>query len=194
MILAVNSRQHLTTAPLDPSYARYITLVLLAHSMDMPTDAYVSFFLSRHTSRVSESRTWRRASAHSQSQMLSHQFYVMPVYFIANRLLTLILNTTMTSRYMQTFVCTFLHVQVPADAMFPANFLHSNYKQALDILTNGNVVLPKLMQDLKVVDESDFDRWLDEEKVHLKGLTREPEQDTLHMEYWQKLVNLGASK
>jgi hypothetical protein len=100
----------------------------------------------------------------------------------------------MTSRYMQTFVCTFLHVQVPADAMFPANFLHGNYKQALDILTNGNVVLPKLMQDLKVVDESDFDRWLDEEKVHLKGLTREPEQDTLHMEYWQKLVNLGASK
>jgi hypothetical protein len=94
MILAVNSRQHLT-----PSYARYITLVLLVHSMDMPTDAYVSFFLSQHTSRVSESRTWRRASAHSQSQILSHQFYVMPVYFIANRLSTLILNTTMTSRY-----------------------------------------------------------------------------------------------
>jgi len=78
--------------------------------------------------------------------------------------------------------------------MFTANFLHNNYKQALDILTNGSAVLPKLMQDLGVVDESDFERWLDEEKVHLKGLTREPEKETLHMEYWQKLVNLSASK
>jgi hypothetical protein len=78
--------------------------------------------------------------------------------------------------------------------MFAANFLHSNYKQALDILTNGNAVLPKLMQDLRVVDENDFERWLDEEKVYLKGLTHEPEIETLHVEYWQKLVNLSASK
>ncbi|OJA11661.1 hypothetical protein AZE42_10559 [Rhizopogon vesiculosus] len=54
-----------------------------------------------------------------------------------------------------------------------SNFLHNNYKQALNILTNGSAVLPKLMQDLRVVDESDFEHWLDEEK---------------------KLVNLSASK
>ncbi|KAG0708391.1 hypothetical protein DFH29DRAFT_1045059 [Suillus ampliporus] len=33
-----------------------------------------------------------------------------------------------------------------------------------------------------------------EEKVYLQGLCTEPELETLQMEYWQKLVNLSASK
>ncbi|KIK32492.1 hypothetical protein CY34DRAFT_19014 [Suillus luteus UH-Slu-Lm8-n1] len=49
-----------------------------------------------------------------------------------------------------------------------SNFLHNNYKQALDILANGNV-------------------------AYLKGLTQEPKEETLQMEYWQRLVNLKAS-
>jgi hypothetical protein len=72
--------------------------------------------------------------------------------------------------------------------------LHSNYKQALDILANGEAILPKVMEDLGVEDESTFERWLEDEKVYLKGLTREPEDETLHMEYWQRLVNLRASQ
>ncbi|KAG2140350.1 hypothetical protein BD769DRAFT_1650890 [Suillus cothurnatus] len=68
-----------------------------------------------------------------------------------------------------------------------SNFLHSNYKQALDILANGKAILPKVMEDLGVEDESTFERWLEDEKVYLKGLTREPENETLHMEYWQRL-------
>ncbi|KAG2354598.1 hypothetical protein BDR07DRAFT_1305407 [Suillus spraguei] len=75
-----------------------------------------------------------------------------------------------------------------------SNFLHSNYKQALDILANGEAILPKVMEDLGVEDESTFERWLEDEKVYLKGLTREPEDETLHMEYWQRLVNLRASQ
>ncbi|KAG0700154.1 hypothetical protein DFH29DRAFT_876763 [Suillus ampliporus] len=74
-----------------------------------------------------------------------------------------------------------------------SNFLHSNYKQALDILTNGNTVLPKVMQDLSVADESVFECWLEEEKIFLEGLTQEPDEETLQMEYWQKLVNLSVS-
>ncbi|KAG1894669.1 uncharacterized protein F5891DRAFT_1130867 [Suillus fuscotomentosus] len=75
-----------------------------------------------------------------------------------------------------------------------SNFLHGNYKQALEILTNGEAVLPKVMQDLKVKDESVFECWLEDEKIYLKGLTREHEEETRQMEYWQRLVNLSASK
>ncbi|KAG2117688.1 hypothetical protein BD769DRAFT_1629740 [Suillus cothurnatus] len=75
-----------------------------------------------------------------------------------------------------------------------SNFLHSNYKQALNILANGEAILPKVMKDLGVEDESTFEHWLEDEKVYLKGLTREPEDEMLHMEYWQRLVNLRASQ
>ncbi|KAG1841143.1 hypothetical protein DFJ58DRAFT_666711 [Suillus subalutaceus] len=75
-----------------------------------------------------------------------------------------------------------------------SNFLHGNYKQALEIIANGEAVLPKVMQELKVEDESVFECWLEDEKIYLKGLTREPEEETLQMEYWQRLVNLSASK
>ena len=76
----------------------------------------------------------------------------------------------------------------------PADFLYGNYKQALGIVNDGNAVLPRLMRDLGIADESVFERWLQEEKVYLQGLTREPEEETLQMEYWQKLTNLTASK
>ncbi|KAG2119719.1 uncharacterized protein F5147DRAFT_742053 [Suillus discolor] len=46
------------------------------------------------------------------------------------------------------------------------NFLYSNYRQALD---------------------------MEEEKVYLKGLTRESDEETFQMEYWQKLVNLSCN-
>ncbi|KAG2040098.1 hypothetical protein BDR03DRAFT_932884 [Suillus americanus] len=69
-----------------------------------------------------------------------------------------------------------------------SDFLYNNYKQALDVLDDGNATLPKLMQDLKVADVSVFERWLEDEKAYLVGLTREPEEETLQMEYWQRLV------
>ncbi|KAG1836183.1 hypothetical protein DFJ58DRAFT_735173 [Suillus subalutaceus] len=75
-----------------------------------------------------------------------------------------------------------------------SNFLHGNYKQALEIIANGEAVLPKVMQELKVEDESVFECLLEDKKIYLKGLTREPEEETLQMEYWQRLVNLSASK
>lgn len=50
------------------------------------------------------------------------------------------------------------------------------------------------MQDLRLTDESIFERWLEEEKTYLQGLMREPEDETLQMEYWQKLVNFTASE
>ncbi|KAG1777172.1 hypothetical protein EV702DRAFT_1045562 [Suillus placidus] len=73
-------------------------------------------------------------------------------------------------------------------------FLHNNYKQALNILSDDEINLKKLMQDIHILDESVFERWLQEERDYLHGLRSEPEHETLQMEYWQKLVNLTASQ
>ncbi|KAH7922360.1 hypothetical protein BV22DRAFT_1106683 [Leucogyrophana mollusca] len=75
-----------------------------------------------------------------------------------------------------------------------STFLHNNYKQALDILSDGKLTLAKLMKELDLLDESVFDRWLDEERAYLQGLQREPEVETLQMEYWQKLINMAKSR
>jgi hypothetical protein len=48
------------------------------------------------------------------------------------------------------------------------------------------------MRDLGVTDMKIFETWLEEEKEYLSGLQREPETETLQMEYWQKQVNLQA--
>ena len=50
------------------------------------------------------------------------------------------------------------------------------------------------MRDLGVVDTKVFEEWLEEEKAYLLGLQKEPLEETLQMEYWQKLLNLQASK
>ncbi|KAG1726327.1 hypothetical protein EDD22DRAFT_789520, partial [Suillus occidentalis] len=75
-----------------------------------------------------------------------------------------------------------------------SDFLYNNYKQALDIISDSRVTLPKLMHDLNVTHESIFEDWLTEEKTYLQGLRTEPEDETLQMEYFQRLINLGASK
>lgn len=50
------------------------------------------------------------------------------------------------------------------------------------------------MQELGIDNVSTFESWLQEEKEYLAGLQKEPEAETLQMEYWQKLVNFEASK
>ncbi|KAH7904631.1 hypothetical protein BJ138DRAFT_1138490 [Hygrophoropsis aurantiaca] len=74
------------------------------------------------------------------------------------------------------------------------NFLYNNYKQALQILNDGRVSLPRAMQKLNISDTNTFDQWLEEEKTYLSGLQYEPIEETLQMEYWKKLVNLTAHK
>ncbi|KAG1862841.1 hypothetical protein DFJ58DRAFT_839350 [Suillus subalutaceus] len=87
------------------------------------------------------------------------------------------------------------HRQQAIDSYFEHNDELEVYGNlSLEIIANGEAVLPKVMQELKVEDESVFECWLEDEKIYLKGLTREPEEETLQMEYWQRLVNLSASK
>ncbi|KIK13838.1 hypothetical protein PISMIDRAFT_17711 [Pisolithus microcarpus 441] len=94
----------------------------------------------------------------------------------------------------QAIVCYFEHndeMEVYANL---TKFLLNNYKQALDLLSNGRVTLERLMCELRVSDPTIFRQWLDEEHVYLKSLLREPVEETLQMEYWQRLVNLAASR
>jgi len=70
----------------------------------------------------------------------------------------------------------------------------NNYKQALNLLSNGHMSLERLMRELGVSDPVTFKLWLDEEHVYLKSLLREPAEETLQMEYWQRLVNLTGSR
>ncbi|KAG6884964.1 hypothetical protein C0992_005553 [Termitomyces sp. T32_za158] len=66
------------------------------------------------------------------------------------------------------------------------NFLVQNYKQALKLI-NSLPALEKQMSNQSVMDFMIFDQWLAEENVYLKGLVREPQEETLQMEYYKKL-------
>ncbi|KAG6852084.1 hypothetical protein C0991_003278 [Blastosporella zonata] len=73
------------------------------------------------------------------------------------------------------------------------DFLVNHYKQALGLL-NGQEALEKQMSDQGVAGTETFEQWLKEEREYLDGLSREPMQEMLQMEYYQKLVNLAASQ
>ncbi|EGO18427.1 hypothetical protein SERLADRAFT_412247 [Serpula lacrymans var. lacrymans S7.9] len=74
------------------------------------------------------------------------------------------------------------------------SFLYNNYQQALDILSKSSIGFKDTVYDLSVTDESVFKQWLKEEKEYLMSLQKEPTKETLHMEYWQKLVNVQANR
>ncbi|KIK20250.1 hypothetical protein PISMIDRAFT_13140 [Pisolithus microcarpus 441] len=64
---------------------------------------------------------------------------------------------------------------------------------ALAIIRDGKTILPNLKRDLPIEDDNIFCRWLEEEKEYLEGLSCEPLEETLHMEYWQRLGKLEVS-
>ncbi|KAF8185870.1 hypothetical protein K438DRAFT_2154751, partial [Mycena galopus ATCC 62051] len=76
-----------------------------------------------------------------------------------------------------------------------SKFLCNNYRQALGILkTEGT--LRTWMQQEKVDGMDWFHEWLEEEKTYLEGLkgAAKTNEETLEMEYVQKLVNLSTSQ
>ncbi|KAJ7790880.1 hypothetical protein B0H14DRAFT_3094581 [Mycena olivaceomarginata] len=76
-----------------------------------------------------------------------------------------------------------------------SKFLCDNYRQALGILkTEG--ALRAWMQQEKIDSVNRFHEWLVEEKTYLQGLKNagKTNEETLEMEYVQKLVNLSASQ
>ncbi|KAJ7735271.1 hypothetical protein DFH07DRAFT_870772 [Mycena maculata] len=67
------------------------------------------------------------------------------------------------------------------------------YRRALEIKgTYGS--LCDAMQRLQVESREVFKSWLEQEKTYLRTLSREPLEETLEIEYYQKLVNLQAAE
>ncbi|KAJ6476159.1 hypothetical protein C8R45DRAFT_1054631 [Mycena sanguinolenta] len=67
--------------------------------------------------------------------------------------------------------------------------LCSKYRRALETKSTY-AALCKTMQELGVESRDEFGRWRAMEKAHLRTLSKEPEEETLEMEYLQKLINL----
>ncbi|KAJ6512716.1 hypothetical protein C8R45DRAFT_1049873 [Mycena sanguinolenta] len=64
--------------------------------------------------------------------------------------------------------------------------LSSKYHRALEILAT-EPALRDAMRNLCVESRTEFEEWLEKEKAHLRTLSRELLEETLQMEYYQKL-------
>ncbi|KAJ7748011.1 hypothetical protein B0H14DRAFT_3897197 [Mycena olivaceomarginata] len=100
-----------------------------------------------------------------------------------------------TTRYATAFhrqqaISTYMKHADTADAYQGLSLLLANkYPRALKIkqtlpLLGGTMVL------MGVASRSVFETWLEKEKGYLASLLKEPAEETLQMEYYQKLVNL----
>lgn len=76
---------------------------------------------------------------------------------------------------------------------FTGQFLIDNYKQALGIL-QGEDALKKSMAEHGIAGPEVFKEWLAEERAYLRGLAKEPVEETQEMDYYQALVNLAANQ
>ena len=72
-----------------------------------------------------------------------------------------------------------------------SNFLMNNYYQALAILDTQTMLL-QMMDELGITSTNDFKCWLEEEQAYLMSLAleKEPKEETVQLEYIQKLVKL----
>ncbi|KAJ7728633.1 hypothetical protein B0H16DRAFT_1330810 [Mycena metata] len=71
-----------------------------------------------------------------------------------------------------------------------SKFLVNNYWQALEIL-EGESALYQAIEAAGIDDVAEFPRRLQEEFTFLKSLMADSDEDTLQMEYYQRLVNLA---
>ncbi|KAF8144404.1 hypothetical protein K438DRAFT_1992863 [Mycena galopus ATCC 62051] len=80
-----------------------------------------------------------------------------------------------------------------ADSFGTAVVIANKYRRALKI-KQGLPALHAAMKSLGVTARDEFTAWLGKEKQYLRMLTKEPVQETLEMEYYQKLVNYRDSE
>lgn len=72
-------------------------------------------------------------------------------------------------------------------------FFLNNYKQALRILDTKPSVI-KALTSLGATDANTVKIWLREEEEYLRGLSKEPAEETLEMEYYKMLTDLYSSE
>lgn len=71
-----------------------------------------------------------------------------------------------------------------------ATYIETMYKKSLDIIENYPAALEVSKAALGITGPPPFKDWLVEEKAYLQGLKKEPPQETLAMEYHQRLTHL----
>ena len=168
------------------------THLLLAHSMVMPTVISASCHTSLHMSRALDSKIWKHASKYFQSPIHWLQPLGTWTPSIINKQSQHISSIIMILKFLLIWVCI-INISLVNTNHQVGDFLYNNYKQALDLITNGEHILLGFMKDLNVTDIVTFELWLREEKSYLKGLQCEPQEEMLMMEYWQRLVKLSES-
>ncbi|KAJ7664832.1 hypothetical protein B0H14DRAFT_3696647 [Mycena olivaceomarginata] len=72
-------------------------------------------------------------------------------------------------------------------------FIANKYRRTLKI-KQGLPALHDAMRALNVSTRDVFKTWLTKEKEYLQSMKKEPEEETMEMDYYQKLVNLHHSK
>jgi hypothetical protein len=95
----------------------------------------------------------------------------------------------------RTSVCLTRHHLsfIITDPHFAATFLLNNYRQALDLLQTKPAVIAAL-EKLGATDAMAVEGWLCEEGAYLRGLSKEPLQETSEMEYYTTLVKFRDSE
>ncbi|KAJ7027673.1 hypothetical protein C8F04DRAFT_964922 [Mycena alexandri] len=91
---------------------------------------------------------------------------------------------------LQTLTSYFKHFDAHETYTNLSKFLVNNYWQALEIL-EGESALHSAMQAAGIDDVSEFPKRLESEFKFLKSLMADSVEDTLQMEYYQRLVNLA---
>lgn len=76
---------------------------------------------------------------------------------------------------------------------FAGKFLYGNYKQALSILETRPTVNAALSK-VGAIDGVVVEGWLREEETYLRGLSKEPLEETLEMEYYKMVMNMRESE
>ncbi|KAF7346639.1 hypothetical protein MSAN_01801400 [Mycena sanguinolenta] len=71
--------------------------------------------------------------------------------------------------------------------------LTTKYRHALAVLAEAPVLV-RLMSDLEGATPATLEGWLKAEREYLSSLKKEPEEETLQMEYYQALVNFYDAK
>ncbi|KAF8128818.1 hypothetical protein K438DRAFT_2000099 [Mycena galopus ATCC 62051] len=99
-----------------------------------------------------------------------------------------------TAFHRQQLIMTYLKHADDCDAYQGLTVVIANkYRRTLKI-KQGLPVLHAAMKSLGVTVRDEFAAWLGKEKQYLRTLTKEPVQETLEMEYYQKLVNYRDSE
>jgi hypothetical protein len=76
---------------------------------------------------------------------------------------------------------------------FIGTFLLNNYKQALSLLETKPAVIAALTK-VGAASGGVVQEWLQEEEAYLRGLSKEPLDETLEMEYYKMLLSLRVTE